>query len=172
MALLYARHGANVVITARTQANLDKVKQDGASFKGSIHAIAADLTNVDQVKNVIDKGQKLVGHFDIVVVRDTWHMAVGKKGMFGGGRKGPVFNNTVVGCIPTAMLMFRLHSRTHVHTCTSRHKHTLTRMHTPIHSLTHIRSLTPFLPHSLTHTHSQTYPQPSPPGRSTIACPS
>ncbi|MEF9934563.1 MAG: SDR family oxidoreductase [Clostridium sp.] len=68
IATAFAKEGANVVITGRTQAKLDKVKEDFEKDYGvKVLAVVADGGREDDVKSCIDKTVKEFGRIDVVV---------------------------------------------------------------------------------------------------------
>lgn len=68
VALALAGEGCRVVLTARTQTELDTVLQQVIAFKGEASTIAADLTNDDDLHRVIQS----CGAVDILINNAGW----------------------------------------------------------------------------------------------------
>lgn len=66
-AMLFARKGYNVVITSRNAAKEDVVKADFKQHRVDIHFEVLDVTEEDQVKEVIDRVVKKFGKLDCIV---------------------------------------------------------------------------------------------------------
>lgn len=68
-ALALAREGAKVVITARGEDTLDKARQEieAAAGAGSVHAIAADITDPSAPASVVSETLDTFGSLDILV---------------------------------------------------------------------------------------------------------
>jgi len=62
LALAFAEEGANVVVAARSEAPLREL---ATKIKG--HALVVDLTDDDQVDNLIERAEDLVGGLDVLV---------------------------------------------------------------------------------------------------------
>lgn len=67
IALKYCEEGANVMICARTESDLEKVKAESEGFSGDLSYQIADITKSDELKNVIDKTLELYGSIDLLV---------------------------------------------------------------------------------------------------------
>lgn len=63
----YASAGAHVVVASRNQGNIDKVAAEVEALGRQSLAIATDVTDPDQVDNLIDKTVEKFGRLDILV---------------------------------------------------------------------------------------------------------
>ncbi len=62
-----AKHGMNLVLLARSGELLEKVKSELAGTGVTIHTIAADLGQLDQLENVVAEAQRLTGGISVLV---------------------------------------------------------------------------------------------------------
>ncbi len=67
VALTLGRHGASVILTARTTDELERVKRDIESAGGRAHAIRADLTNAENIQQLFSELHDKFGRLDILV---------------------------------------------------------------------------------------------------------
>ncbi len=67
LALSLAREGAEVVLTARTQSELDLVCNEIVSEGGKAHALAADLRKDQDIGRIFDHIRDTFGRLDILV---------------------------------------------------------------------------------------------------------
>ncbi len=67
MALAFAEAGADVVIAARTQSQLDEVAAGIRAIGRSAHAVAADLAHPEATAELADQAVQAFGKLDIVV---------------------------------------------------------------------------------------------------------
>ncbi len=85
-----AGEGMDLVICARTGANLEKVRLELEAVGSRVVAVRADLTEPDDVTRVVDEAKKAFGHVDVLVTNtggppagpfeahspETWELAV------------------------------------------------------------------------------------------------
>ena len=67
LAETFARAGANVVLSARSADALESVAAELRSLGGSVAAIPADVTQQDQVDNLIEQTVRQFGRLDVLV---------------------------------------------------------------------------------------------------------
>lgn len=67
MALLFAREGAKVAVTARTVDEIEEVASKITVFGGSAVAIQADLNSADDIKRLIKETESALGPVDILI---------------------------------------------------------------------------------------------------------
>lgn len=67
IAMTYAKAGASVVVASRNKENLDKVVAEIESEGGKAHAIATDITDQEQVENMVKETVDTFGRVDILV---------------------------------------------------------------------------------------------------------
>lgn len=67
IALLFAREGIKVVVTARTVDEIEEVAKEITGFGGSAVAIRADLNNTDDIKRLIKETESTFGPIDILI---------------------------------------------------------------------------------------------------------
>lgn len=67
LALTLARNGAEVVVTARTKSELERVQREIRSEGGKAHAVEGDLTNDRDVDRVFRFVRETFGRLDILV---------------------------------------------------------------------------------------------------------
>jgi 3-oxoacyl-[acyl-carrier protein] reductase len=67
VALTLARHGATVVLTARTKEELEQVKREIQSSGGIAHVVRADLTKTDDIQRLFAELATTCGRLDILV---------------------------------------------------------------------------------------------------------
>ena len=58
-AIALAEAGANLIIISRTQKDLDKVSKIIKKFKSKCSSYVCDVTNYNQIKNIINKQTKI-----------------------------------------------------------------------------------------------------------------
>lgn len=66
-ALLFAKEGAKVVLTARREAKLQEVIQQIQDIGGEAMYVVTDVSKVDDVKNLVNKTIEAYGSIDILV---------------------------------------------------------------------------------------------------------
>lgn len=66
-AVLLAHEGAKVVVTARTQTEIDKVRDEIKSFGGEALSIPSDVTSNESVKNLVSITIKEYGSVEVLV---------------------------------------------------------------------------------------------------------
>ncbi len=66
-ALALAEAGADVMVSSRTSPELDAVCERIAQMGRRAHPVVADLTDVDNLPNVVDTAVQRLGHIDILV---------------------------------------------------------------------------------------------------------
>ena len=66
-ALLFAKEGAKVVITARREAQLEEVAAKVREAGGDVLAVRTDISNSEDVKKMIDKTIEAYGKLDIII---------------------------------------------------------------------------------------------------------
>lgn len=66
-ALAFSREGANIVIAARNMSDSDKIIEQIISNGGKAVAIATDVSDYEQVKNMISKTVEIFGKIDILI---------------------------------------------------------------------------------------------------------
>lgn len=90
MAHALAREGMDLVICARTESNLEKVRLELQAMGSSVVAVPADLTEPADVTRVVEEAKKAFGRVDVLVTNtggppagpfeahspETWEMAV------------------------------------------------------------------------------------------------
>lgn len=67
IALAFAREGANLVITARTETEILQVAGEIESLGGNSRAVVCDVTDEEQVKNLVSQATSSFGTIDILV---------------------------------------------------------------------------------------------------------
>lgn len=67
MALLFAKEGAAVFLTARTEKELGVVAQEIASQGGKVAYVCADLAKTQDVERLFAEAQRILGRVDILV---------------------------------------------------------------------------------------------------------
>jgi gluconate 5-dehydrogenase len=67
MALALAKHGAAVVVAARTQAQIDAVAEEIRDFEGKSLAVATDITDRNACIALIDAAVKEYGRLDVMM---------------------------------------------------------------------------------------------------------
>lgn len=67
VALSLAKEGADLIICARNQENLEVVSKEVVSFGRNVLAIPGDLTNYSQVKEIVSSGVERFGKIDVLV---------------------------------------------------------------------------------------------------------
>lgn len=67
IALTFAKLGANVVISGRNQTNLEETLMELQEFNGKCMALRGDLSDISQVKQLIEKTAATFGTVDILV---------------------------------------------------------------------------------------------------------
>lgn len=65
--MAFAYHGARVVITSRHQEDCDAVAEEVAAMGGEAMGIKADVQNVEEIQNLVDKTVEKYGRLDIMV---------------------------------------------------------------------------------------------------------
>lgn len=65
-ALLFAKEGANVVITGRREEKLKEVQQEAASFEGAIDYLACDVSKEEDCKSTVEYTVGKYGGVDIL----------------------------------------------------------------------------------------------------------
>ncbi|EKY26706.1 SDR family NAD(P)-dependent oxidoreductase [Clostridium celatum] len=66
-ALLFAKEGAKVVITARRKEQLEKVAEKIRKINGEVLAVTSDISKAEGCKNVVEEAIKTFGKVDILV---------------------------------------------------------------------------------------------------------
>ena len=59
-AIALAEAGANLIIISRTKTDLDKVSKVIRKFKSKCKSYVCDITNYNEIKNIINKQKKLI----------------------------------------------------------------------------------------------------------------
>lgn len=67
MAARFAREGARVVITGRTQEKLDEAKKEIEQFAGQVLTVQMDVRNIEDIKRMIEYVDEEFGRIDILV---------------------------------------------------------------------------------------------------------
>ncbi|MEY8347532.1 2,4-dienoyl-CoA reductase [Bacillus cereus] len=67
MAARFAREGARVVITGRTQEKLDEAKKEIEQFSGQVLTVQMDVRNIEDIKRMIEYVDEEFGRIDILV---------------------------------------------------------------------------------------------------------
>jgi uncharacterized protein len=67
LAEAFAHSGATIVLSARSADNLESVAADLRPYAGQVLAIPADVTQQDQVENLIEQTSKQFGRLDVLV---------------------------------------------------------------------------------------------------------
>jgi histidinol-phosphate aminotransferase len=67
LARAFLQAGSHVIITARSQSQLDEARQSLASHAGRVTAIAADLTSADGPQRLIDDAIAACGQVDVLI---------------------------------------------------------------------------------------------------------
>ena len=67
LARRFARKGASLVLCARDQAELDRVRHDLAKYEGKVFTMTCDVGDREQVARLIDASINHYGHLDVVV---------------------------------------------------------------------------------------------------------
>lgn len=67
MAARFAREGARVVITGRTQEKLDEAKKEIEQFSGQVLTVQMDIRNIEDIKRMIEYVDEEFGRIDILV---------------------------------------------------------------------------------------------------------
>ena len=67
IARAFARQGAHVVVASRKQARLDEIAEEIESLGRKSLAIATDVTDTEQVQNLVDQTKEHLGRLDILV---------------------------------------------------------------------------------------------------------
>lgn len=65
--MVFAYHGAKVVITSRHQEDCDVVAAEMAAMGGEAMGIKADVQNVEEIQNLVDRTVEKYGRLDIMV---------------------------------------------------------------------------------------------------------
>jgi len=65
--MAFAYHGARVVITSRHQEDCDAVAEEVSAMGGEAMGIKADVQNVGEIQNLVDKTVEKYGRLDIMV---------------------------------------------------------------------------------------------------------
>ena len=65
--MVFAYHGAKVVITSRHQDDCDVVAAEVAAMGGEAMGIKADVQNVEEIQNLVDRTVEKYGRLDIMV---------------------------------------------------------------------------------------------------------
>ena len=65
--MVFAYHGAKVVITSRHQEDCDVVAAEVAAMGGEAMGIKADVQNVEEIQNLVDRTVEKYGRLDIMV---------------------------------------------------------------------------------------------------------
>lgn len=65
--MVFAYHGAKVVITSRHQEDCDVVAAEVATMGGEAMGIKADVQNVEEIQNLVDRTVEKYGRLDIMV---------------------------------------------------------------------------------------------------------
>ena len=65
--MVFAYHGAKVVITSRHQEDCDVVAAEVAAMGGEAMGIKADVQNVEEIQNLVDRTVEKYGRMDIMV---------------------------------------------------------------------------------------------------------
>ncbi|MCD7990813.1 MAG: SDR family oxidoreductase [Clostridia bacterium] len=65
--MAFAYHGAKVVITSRHQEDCDAVTEEVAAMGGEAMGIKADVQNVEEIQNLVNKTVERYGRLDIMV---------------------------------------------------------------------------------------------------------
>lgn len=65
--MAFAYHGAKVVITSRHQEDCDAVAEEVAAMGGEAMGIKADVQNVEEIQNLVNKTVERYGKLDIMV---------------------------------------------------------------------------------------------------------
>ena len=67
IAMAFAEAGADIVVTSRTMSQLEETSQEIVKIEGRVLPVVADVSNGDQVKDLIQKSLKEFGKIDILV---------------------------------------------------------------------------------------------------------
>src|SRR5881628_3427914 len=67
IALAFAREGADVALSARTQAEIDSVAGEVAAFGRQAYAVPCDVTEQEHVRPMVQAVQERFGYIDILV---------------------------------------------------------------------------------------------------------
>ncbi|HKX06541.1 MAG TPA: SDR family NAD(P)-dependent oxidoreductase, partial [Stellaceae bacterium] len=67
IALAFAEQGADVVLAARTKADLEKVGHEVEAKGRRAHLVTADITDLAQLQKIADAGVKAFGRVDVWV---------------------------------------------------------------------------------------------------------
>jgi 3-oxoacyl-[acyl-carrier protein] reductase len=67
IAYAFLREGANVALSARTQAELDRAVREGTGLGGTPLGIVADVTREDDIRRIVDKTIAGFGAIDVLV---------------------------------------------------------------------------------------------------------
>jgi len=67
IALAFAREGADVALSARTQAEIDSVAGEVAELGRQAYAVPCDVTEPERVRQMAQAAQERFGHIDILV---------------------------------------------------------------------------------------------------------
>jgi short-subunit dehydrogenase len=63
----FARHGCNLILTARDEAGLQRASEQIQKLGASVHTIVCDISQPDQVQRMIDEATRHSGGIDILV---------------------------------------------------------------------------------------------------------
>lgn len=77
IAAILAQAGARVVVSSRTQADVDKVAAEISPEKGQAIGIAADISDVASIQNLVETTKAKVGVPEIVVANAAGEVPVG-----------------------------------------------------------------------------------------------
>jgi len=67
IALMLTRHGVRVALAARTESDLDAVRQEIESSGGEATVIRTDLTSEPEIKNLVERTVERFGRLDILI---------------------------------------------------------------------------------------------------------
>lgn len=67
LAEVYANHGDNVVISARTEKNLDETKASLARFNADVLSVVTDVSKEEDCKRLIDETVARFGRIDVLI---------------------------------------------------------------------------------------------------------
>jgi NAD(P)-dependent dehydrogenase (short-subunit alcohol dehydrogenase family) len=67
VALAYARQGAELVLASRTDDELVAVANEARALGATVHAVSADVADVDQVERLVRSAIKTFGRLDVLV---------------------------------------------------------------------------------------------------------
>src|SRR5919202_1385285 len=67
MAQQFAKEGAQVVLCARNEQGLERARQELAQAGAEVLAVPCDVSNRNQVRNLVDKANNRFGRIDVLV---------------------------------------------------------------------------------------------------------